>query len=60
MVGKVIANIARKISDQPHIANLMSVPHMADLVVDMIDDSMRAYENDSVEGIQNFLRGMTR
>ena len=49
--GKVIANIARKISDQPHIANLMSVPHMADLVVDMIDDSIEAYENDSVEGI---------
>ena len=38
--GKVIANIAKKISDQPHIANLMSVPHMADLVIDMIDDSI--------------------
>ena len=52
--GKVIANIAKKISDQPHIANLMSIPHMADLVVDMIDDSIKAYENDSIEGISEF------
>jgi phosphate transport system protein len=52
--GKVIANIARNISDQPHIANLMSVPHMADLVVDMIDDSIEAYEIESVEEILEF------
>jgi phosphate transport system protein len=52
--GKVIANIAKKISDQPHIANLMSIPHMADLVIEMIDDSIEAYEKDSIEGIADF------
>ena len=52
--GKVIANIVKKISDQPHIANLMSIPHMADLVIEMIDDSIEAYEKDSVTAISDF------
>ena len=52
--GKVVANIAKKISDQPHIANLMSIPHMADLVIDMIDDSIEAYENDTLTVISDF------
>jgi phosphate transport system protein len=52
--GKVIANIVKKISDQPHIANLMSIPHMADLVIEMVDDSIEAYKNDSIEGISEF------
>jgi phosphate transport system protein len=52
--GKVIANTVKKISDQPHIANLMSIPHMADLVIEMVDDSIEAYKNDSIEGISEF------
>ena len=52
--GKVIANIVKKISDQPHIANLMTIPHMADLVIEMIDDSIKAYENDTITTISDF------
>jgi len=52
--GKVIANIVEKISDQPHLANLMTIPHMADLVTGMIDDSIEAYEKDSVAAISDF------
>ncbi len=52
--GKVIANIVKKISDQPHIANLMCIPHMADLVIEMIDDSIEAYEKDSIAAISDF------
>jgi phosphate transport system protein len=52
--GKVIAKIVEKISDQPHIANLMTIPHMADLVIEMIDDSIEAYEKDSIAGISDF------
>jgi phosphate transport system protein len=52
--GKVIANIVKKISDQPHIANLMSIPHMADLVIEMIDDSIEAYEKDTLTMISDF------
>jgi phosphate transport system protein len=52
--GKVIANIVKKISDQPHIANLMTIPHMADLVIEMIDDAVEAYEKDSIPGVSDF------
>jgi len=52
--GKVIANIVREISDKPHIANLMSIPHMADLVIDMVDDAIHAYESDNLRLIGEF------
>ena len=52
--GKVIANIVKDISDKPHIANLMSIPHMADLVIEMIDDAVRAYETDDLSFIEDF------
>jgi len=52
--GKVIANIVKEISDKPHIANLMSIPHMAELVIDMIDDAVKAYETDSIALIADF------
>ncbi len=52
--GKVIANIVQKISDQPHIANLMSIPHMADLAIEMIDDAIDAYEKDTITVISDF------
>jgi phosphate transport system protein len=52
--GKVIANIVKEISDKPHIANLMSIPHMADLVLDMVDDAIAAYETDNLRLIDDF------
>jgi phosphate transport system protein len=52
--GKTIAKIAKEISDKPHIANLMSIPHMADLVIDMVDDAIAAYESDNISLIEGF------
>lgn len=52
--GKVIANVVREISDKPHIANLMSIPHMGDLVIEMVDDSIKAYETDELRYIKDF------
>ena len=52
--GKVIANIVKEISDKPHIANLMSIPHMADLVIDMVDDAVASYESDNLRLIDDF------
>ena len=49
--GKSIANIVKEISDKPHIANMMSIPHMADLVIEMVDDSIKAYETDEYHGL---------
>jgi len=52
--GKTIAKIAKEISDKPPIANLMSIPHMADLVIDMVDDAIAAYESDNLTLIEGF------
>ena len=52
--GKVIANIVKEISDKPHIARLMSIPHMAELTLDMIDDAIKAYDTDSIGLIADF------
>lgn len=52
--GKVIANIVEEISENHHIANLMSIPHMAELVIEMIDDAIRAYETDNLRFIEAF------
>jgi phosphate transport system protein len=52
--GKVIANIVGQISNKPHIANLMSIPHMAELVIEMVDDSIKAYDTDDLRLITEF------
>ena len=52
--GKVIANIVKDISDKPHIANLMSIPHMAELVIEMVDDAVKAYETEDLSLIVDF------
>jgi phosphate transport system protein len=52
--GKVIAKIAKELADRPHIANLMSIPHMADLAIDMVDDAITAYESDDINLIKDF------
>jgi phosphate transport system protein len=52
--GKSIANIVNDLSTKPHIANMMSIPHMADLVLDMVDDAIKAYETDNLRLIDDF------
>ena len=52
--GKVIAKVAKELADRPHIANLMSIPHMADLVMAMVDDAIAAFESDDLKRIENF------
>ncbi len=52
--GKSIANTVADLSTKPHIANMMSIPHMAELVLDMVDDAITAYESDNVRLIDDF------
>ncbi len=52
--GKVIAKVVKELADRPHIANLMSIPHMADLAIDMVDDAITAYESDDLTIIKEF------
>jgi phosphate transport system protein len=51
--GKDIANIVAAIADQPPIGRLVGIPHMADLVLDMIDDALMAYEKEDLSLIQD-------
>jgi len=52
--GKVIANITKEITDRPHISHMMSIPHMAELVIDMIDEAITAYDTETPGLIQDF------
>jgi phosphate transport system protein len=52
--GKSIANIAKQITDRPHIANMMSIPHMADLAIEMVDDAIKAYETGELRYLEDF------
>jgi phosphate transport system protein len=54
--GKDIAGIVDEISDKPHIANLIGIPHMASLVEDMVRDAVSAYETEDLSLIEDFSR----
>jgi len=52
--GKDIARVAIELAEQPHIAKLVEIPHMADMVCDMIEDALKAFENEDVSLIEDF------
>lgn len=52
--GKVIAKIVNEVSGKPHIAHMMSIPHMADLVMGVIDDAIRLYDTGSPVPVAEF------
>jgi phosphate transport system protein len=52
--GKDIANITIELSDQTHVKKLISIPYMADEAEGLIKDAMNAFENESIEQLQNF------
>jgi len=50
--GKDIANATRHLADTESTGNFISIPHMSELVIDMIDDSILAYELDDLSKIE--------
>ncbi|MDV2482073.1 phosphate signaling complex protein PhoU [Methanoculleus sp. Wushi-C6] len=46
--GKDVAQLVDVLPANPPPANLMSLPHMADLVCGMVDDALRAYRSEDV------------
>jgi phosphate transport system protein len=52
--GKVIAKIVMEISDRPHITHMMSIPHMAELVMSVIDDAIRLYDTEDPVPVTEF------
>jgi phosphate transport system protein len=52
--GKVIAKIVMETADKPHIAHMMSIPHMADLVMGVIDNAIQLYDTESPVPVGDF------
>jgi phosphate transport system protein len=52
--GKVIAKIVSEVSDKPHIVHMMSTPHMAELVMSVINDAIQLYDTESPVPVAEF------
>jgi phosphate transport system protein len=49
-----IAKIVQDIPKKPRPSSVMSLPHMTDLVIGMLDDATRAFETDDLSLIRDF------
>ena len=50
--GKEIAQVAKELSEQPKIGKLVSIPYMASIATQMIDDALNAYNTGDLSLIQ--------
>jgi len=53
--GKDIAKFVSEFEKEGHVKKLISIPHMADLVSNMIDDSLNAFENGDASKFNDFI-----
>ena len=53
--GKDIAKFVKEIADKPHIAKIISIPHMSEIVESMIADALISYETKQPINIQSFI-----
>ena len=53
--GKDIAKFVKELADKTHIAKLVSIPHMGEIVDSMISDALIAYRNEQSVDIQSFV-----
>jgi phosphate transport system protein len=52
--GKDISNIAVELSSKPHLAKLVSIPYMSQIVCGMINNALKAYEKEDLSLIKGF------
>jgi phosphate transport system protein len=52
--AKDIAKITVELSGKPPIKKLVSIPYMANTVCQMIDDTLKSFENEDLKYIENF------
>jgi phosphate transport system protein len=52
--GKDIANMVKHLQDQPGFMQPLPIPHMAELVLGMIDDAIMAFATENLEVIKDF------
>ncbi|HVP94433.1 MAG TPA: phosphate signaling complex protein PhoU [Methanoregulaceae archaeon] len=50
--GKDIANTVKEIFEQPVIGNFISLPHMSELAISMIDDAILSYDREDITLIE--------
>ncbi len=52
--GKNIAKVVPELLGEPHIAKLVSIPHMAQIVCEMIDSALEAFETENLSLLEGF------
>ena len=52
--GRDIAKVVENLSNEPHIAKLVNIPHMADIAGGMIEDSLKAFDTKNPELTKDF------
>jgi phosphate transport system protein len=52
--GKDIAKIAQEIMDQPQVSKLVSIPHMNNMVREMVNDALKAFKTEELSLIKDF------
>jgi len=52
--GKDTAKSALELSEKPHIAKLVSIPYMAEIVCGMIDNALEAFETGDITLFEDF------
>lgn len=53
--GKDIAKIVKELSGKPHIAKLVSIPHMSEIVDEMITDALNSYKSEKSIDVKSFV-----
>jgi phosphate transport system protein len=53
--GKDVAKFVKELSDKSHVAKLVSIPHMSEIVDSMIFDALRAYKDGKPVDIKSFV-----
>lgn len=52
--AKDIANVAKELSEKPHVGKLVSMPYMTEEVTSMISDALNAFETGDLSYLKNF------
>ena len=53
--GKDIAKVVKEIADKPHVAKLVNIPHMSNIVHNMINDALLSYKTGKKLDVQSFI-----
>ncbi|MEM3042928.1 MAG: phosphate signaling complex protein PhoU [Thermoplasmata archaeon] len=52
--GKDIAQVAEELAEKPHLAKLVSIPHMSEVAAGMVEDALKAFESCDLSLLKDF------